>query len=30
MLSWRMLYAERTLTNLHLWKDGVIDRRAAG
>lgn len=30
LLSWRMLHAERTLTNLHLWKDGVIDRRAAG
>ena len=28
MLSWRMRYAERTLTNLHLWRDGVIDRRA--
>ncbi|WP_395017943.1 alkaline phosphatase family protein [Dongia sp.] len=30
MLSWRMRYAERTLTNLHLWRDGVIDRRAVG
>ena len=29
MLSWRMRYAERTLTNLHLWRDGVIDRRVA-
>jgi arylsulfatase A-like enzyme len=28
MLSWRMRFAERTLTNLHLWRDGVIDRRA--
>jgi arylsulfatase A-like enzyme len=30
MLSWRMRFAERTLTNLHLWRDGVIDRRAVG
>jgi arylsulfatase A-like enzyme len=29
MLSWRMRFAERTLTNLHLSRDGVIDRRAA-
>jgi arylsulfatase A-like enzyme len=29
MLSWRMRHAERTLTNLHLWRDGMIDRRAA-
>ena len=28
MLSWRMRYAERTLTNLHLWREGVLDRRA--
>jgi len=27
MLSWRMRYAERTLTNLHLSPEGVIDRR---
>jgi arylsulfatase A-like enzyme len=29
LLTWRMRYAERTLTNLHLWRDGVIDRRVA-
>ncbi|HVO01275.1 MAG TPA: alkaline phosphatase family protein [Candidatus Cybelea sp.] len=29
MLSWRMRHAERTLTNLHLWRDGVIDRRVS-
>jgi len=29
MLSWRMRYAERTLTNLHLHHEGVLDRRAA-
>jgi arylsulfatase A-like enzyme len=28
MLSWRMRFAERTLTNLHLWREGVLDRRA--
>ena len=28
LLSWRMLHAERTLTNLHLSKHGVLDRRA--
>jgi arylsulfatase A-like enzyme len=28
LLTWRMRYNERTLTNLHLWRDGVIDRRA--
>jgi hypothetical protein len=28
LLSKRMRHAERTLTNLHLWREGVLDRRA--
>jgi arylsulfatase A-like enzyme len=28
LLSKRMRHAERTLANLHLWREGVLDRRA--